>query len=762
MFNKITLDDYDLEYSSDDFDAPVVKRPFLGESTKSAFRITKSTSAAVEPSTTASKTSLTSTKPSKPVPTAFKSAAASIKPSLCPVPADKTSGIKEGPKKISKRVMTIKTTIKNIWKSAYLQPLYDLVHTTNLLVTHTFAFTKYIYLQELAASENFALNNFVTRGFFVEVFPSLVLSKGGNSTRLKDTTKTHRRLISKYKEDYFEDAGYTPQTYHMLSKYPCEALPSQKEISEVGLLDDQSRTHLNGFLSSYREDYTFQKNSIYYDVMANPKNYFKAFFRLAELSEAEQTRQFACFPVRTTFIPCYMKLDSKIIYHHVLKSKKNPKTGSKVETWGAVVDLNKNVFKHQEFQKSLRFQGILETDGVGVSIIKQSIDTSRKSPKSNTEKKVDGNQIEHIEGLGQADLKSTEGKCVLIDFGRRDLMYCMKETSTVEEKQTLIFIKNNRSKCPRHFRYLRKRTQPFVIQKAEAILSRSESNSVDLKKFVQYIKTRASVKNTLYEYYENETTKSKETYFPESEFDFRVDQKCNLYYGNLFIARIRGFFPQPENYSTDSSVKSQLYPTYLQTMLQQNHISERLDDSEKIKVLELAKEMCRRPQQSNYKKTINTALEKLQLLPFRKLKFSTKFGQDAVLVFGDWSAPNVKYQEPTRSKGLIRMLKKNGFVVYLINKYKTSSHYPTCENELEKFKTVPNPRPYQRKKKPDVLCNGLLRCKNLLCLKQQTTGIKRRLWNRDQAAVLNFLKILNSLRKTGKRSSLFTRKYPLD
>ncbi|KAG1389561.1 hypothetical protein G6F59_015502 [Rhizopus arrhizus] len=114
MFNKITLDDYDLEYNSDDFDAPVVKRPFLGESTKSAFRITKSTSAAVEPSATASKTSLTSPKPSKPVPTAFKSAAASIKSSLCPVPTDKASDIKESPKKISKHVMTIKTTIKNI------------------------------------------------------------------------------------------------------------------------------------------------------------------------------------------------------------------------------------------------------------------------------------------------------------------------------------------------------------------------------------------------------------------------------------------------------------------------------------------------------------------------------------------------------------------------------------------------------------------------------------------------------------------------
>ncbi|KAG1140121.1 hypothetical protein G6F37_009229 [Rhizopus arrhizus] len=199
MFNKITLDDYDLEYSSDDFDAPVIKRLFLGESTKSAFRITKSTSAAVESSTTASKTSLTSPKPSKPVPTAFNSAATFVKSNFCPVPVDKASDIKEGPKKKSKRVMTIKTTVKNIWKPAYLQPLYGLVHTTNLLPLPS-------------------------RNSFVEVFLSLVLSKGGNSTRLKDTTKNYRRLISKYKEAYFEDAGYTPQNLphaQQIALYEC-------------------------------------------------------------------------------------------------------------------------------------------------------------------------------------------------------------------------------------------------------------------------------------------------------------------------------------------------------------------------------------------------------------------------------------------------------------------------------------------------------------------------------------------------------------
>jgi hypothetical protein len=101
---------------------------------------------------------------------------------------------------------------------------------------------------------------------------------------------------------------------------------AKKEMPEVGLLDDQSRMQLNGFLSSYPEGYTFQENPIYYDVMTSPKNHFKAFFRLAELSEAEQTKQFACFPLRTIFIPCYTTLDSKIIHYHVLKSKKNPKT----------------------------------------------------------------------------------------------------------------------------------------------------------------------------------------------------------------------------------------------------------------------------------------------------------------------------------------------------------------------------------------------------------------------------------------------------
>ncbi len=105
-------------------------------------------------------------------------------------------------------------------------------------------------------------------------------------------------------------------------------------------------------------------------------------------------------------------------------------------------------------------------------------------------------------------------------------------------------------------------------------------------------------------------------------------------------------------------------------------------------------------------------LEKLQLLPFRKMKFSSKlyydqndlflvknirkrFGSDAVLVLGNWSAPRSKFQESTRSKGLIRFLKKSEFNIFLIDEFRTSSFCPLCGGRLESFNKIKNPRPYK-------------------------------------------------------------------
>ncbi|KAI9476368.1 MAG: hypothetical protein EXX96DRAFT_596476 [Benjaminiella poitrasii] len=194
--------------------------------------------------------------------------------------------------------------------------------------------------------------------------------------------------------------------------------------------------------------------------MANPKNHFKAFFfRLGELCESEELKPFSCLPLQRSFIPAYITIDILIRWFT-----------DKLETWGPVVDLNRKAFNNQGVNKYLQFQDI----------------------------------VEHIEELTKDDLNQTTGRCVFIDPGRRNLMYCIKET--------FIFAKNNRSKLSRHFR-------PSNIEAAENILSRTYPSSVNLDKLVHCIEARPSG---------NEI----------------IDKKRNLYYGHLFVTKLRGYFPR--------------------------------------------------------------------------------------------------------------------------------------------------------------------------------------------------------------------------
>ncbi|GAA5800581.1 hypothetical protein HPULCUR_006017 [Helicostylum pulchrum] len=164
-------------------------------------------------------------------------------------------------------------------------------------------------------------------------------------------------------------------------------------------------------------------------------------------------------------------------------------------------------------------------------------------------------------------------------------------------------------------------------------------------------------------------------------------------------------------------------------------------------------------------------------LPFRKMKLSSiinmkqseqrlakklrqKFGQDSVIIIGNWTATNVKYHEPTKGVGIRNMLRK-GFKVYLLDEFKTSSLCSSCKDgtNLEKFKEVKTPRPFRRTKNPTVICYGLLRCTNEDCLQDSKESlVHRRFYNRDMAATLNFRHILFSLRENGIRPERFLRK----
>lgn len=125
-----------------------------------------------------------------------------------------------------------------------------------------------------------------------------------------------------------------------------------------------------------------------------------------------------------------------------------------------------------------------------------------------------------LTSLNKSISKKTEGRCVLIDPGRRDLLYFMKETSTARDKQIVVHTKINRNKLQRHYRWLRQKTKPEAVQNAEVILSSTKSHSLKLEDYVHYIKTRAAVNDVLREYYGNETYNASRNYYPGVRFIF--------------------------------------------------------------------------------------------------------------------------------------------------------------------------------------------------------------------------------------------------
>lgn len=149
-----------------------------------------------------------------------------------------------------------------------------------------------------------------------------------------------------------------------------------------------------------------------------------------------------------------MTLDFKIIHYNILKNKTALKMDNKFQTWGSVVNTNNKTFKDQGMNKSLCFQGTIETDGVGASIIKQNTTTNRKMAQPKTKHKESEDVARYIQNLTQEDLNETKSKCVLVDPGRRDLLYCMKETSTAKNKQVMPYTKMTRTKVSRHYRIL--------------------------------------------------------------------------------------------------------------------------------------------------------------------------------------------------------------------------------------------------------------------------------------------------------------------
>ncbi|KAI7897481.1 uncharacterized protein BX663DRAFT_584818 [Cokeromyces recurvatus] len=164
--------------------------------------------------------------------------------------------------------------------------------------------------------------------------------------------------------------------------------------------------------------------------------------------------------------------------------------------------LNNNILEDSQRSKldknliwekaSLKFRGMIHTDGVRVSILKQNKETSKGSSRN-------------------TKLQRTTNKCVFIDPGRRGMLFCMGEKCESRHDGFIYrYTSNRRAKetKSRKFRKFRQQNKPKTVSDLEKSLTTHSTSTVDPQKYSRYLEARWDASDLLSNYYRSDCSRS--------------------------------------------------------------------------------------------------------------------------------------------------------------------------------------------------------------------------------------------------------------
>ncbi|KAJ2553176.1 hypothetical protein EV175_003028, partial [Coemansia sp. RSA 1933] len=453
---------------------------------------------------------------------------------------------------------------------------------------------------------------------------------------------------------------------------------------------------LHLILDSYAADYNFKGDNIYYDAKMFPMLHLKAYWRLA----------------------AYIHIDTTILIQNIY-NKPFGQTGFYKDEWGFSINLKSKVFLSQ---KGYYFWGAIETDGVGVSVIKKTSKskeshcgrqktavpvnetqqaiakaaTKRREAKAKARAQAqEEKRKEYVHDFSASKLNPIKSSFIYIDPGRRDLLYCMQDSSTIEHPNLYCYTRNQQEKERKtsyYKRFREKAKKDYTaadISKVEQSLAEHAYWTVSSARFKEYIRAKQRGWDTLSSFY--------------SSYMMNTPGSTAMFH---------------------------------RTLRWYSYINQQKADAKLVRNLSTL--VLGRSQLSSSEIKNGPAMD-------RRIKGIT-------IVLGNWAAGMTKYQEPIRGIGMARLMRKNGFNVLLLDECKTSKTCPHCfAGTLEKFKKVESPR--YKNKKPvatDIPFSSS-------STRPSPPPPRRRLCNHNVAAVLNFRHIVEGLCDNGEVPERFRR-----
>jgi transposase len=417
---------------------------------------------------------------------------------------------------------TYKTKLKNIVKNdETLEVIEKLVVTNNLIVYHTYQYIKLFLIDCYDKSQKLPI---LDTNFIVNIMKTIATTKDNTGRPPSQETKVQRQ-----KFQVFYDLHYKPLLSHNEPLF-YTGLNNVLEFAFLKMLSNIKKDILTLSPSTYKsskehhewikkykklvvpQKCSFEKDSIFYDIQVNPQDYPCMFYMMKQV-EAKENTIFNVCPLRSNIIPKHTTIDTTTIINYFGVAKGNKSfyltNGNLVKykkvIWSWFFKTKDRVFKDK---KNYVFNGMIETDGVSVSLV--FIRKDKEGKRSLKQPKFKAEEV-YISDLKKKELKElSQRKIIAIDPNLSDLLYCV---SNVEERSCdkLRYTQNQRRKETKSRKYskmtdtLKKKT--FVegksVKEWEASLSQHNKKTLDFEKFKEYIKQKNYVNHVTTPFYED-------------------------------------------------------------------------------------------------------------------------------------------------------------------------------------------------------------------------------------------------------------------
>ena len=424
-----------------------------------------------------------------------------------------------------------------------------------------------------------------------------------------------------------------------------------------------------------------EKDSVYYDLCVHPQDYLPCMIYMGKIAEEQGQSVRRVFPIRTDIVPKYVRIDTTTLVHLCINKENRQYFGTKDELLhgGNLVREKDNIWS-RFFRTELRCFNYPRQE-------RQKLDVPRMPRQSMREKKY---QFDHqIE---------TDGEAVTILLIRKDMagkFFKLKQVPNPEE---------------------------YIDEIDRSILQKKDIVGVDPNKgdLVHCSMLKEYGQRIGFRYTQDQRRKeTKAKKYRMIQEKLRCDTKVEGKSIQEWETELSKF--------NNKTLKLAQFQEYVKAKLKINQILYSFYEQRLFRQLKWYAFI-------NRKRT-----ERLMLQ-----KFLNTFGspENVVIAFGDWEQKKqMKYKEPTKGKGMRKLFREFGYLVYLVDEFRSSCKCYNCKSTepetgyCEKFRVCENPRPW--KKGEQVLRHGLVKCKTC-----------QSLWNRDVLSSLN-MEAIGSCAKLG-------------